>query len=159
MNPDLLKLYLGKTDELETAVKGLSPELLSFIPFEGAWSIRQHVVHVAETDINQFIRFRSIVGSPGTQVYVIDEEAWARNIDYETENMEHYLKVFRLLRTITADFVSRTAQETLDKGFYLYRREGESREIGAEKALELYVQHVDDHLEMIRRNIRLWNKK
>ena len=47
----LLKDFLNGPRELEKEVEGIEKDLADYRPFEGAWTIREHVVHVTDSDI------------------------------------------------------------------------------------------------------------
>ena len=88
----LLTDFLNGPKELEKEVEGIERDLADYRPFEGAWTIREHVVHVTDSEINNFVRWKSIFGQPRSNAYVIDEEAWVKNMRYATASMDKYLK-------------------------------------------------------------------
>jgi len=151
----LLTDFLNGPKELEREVEGIGNDLADFRPFEGAWTIREHVVHVTDSEINNFIRWKSIFGQPRSNAYVIDEEAWVKNMRYTAASMDKYLKVLRLLREITYDYLIEVDEKEWNDAYFVHTTMGM---VTLEKAITVYTNHIPFHLDHIRRNKKLWLK-
>ena len=147
---ELLELYAQGPSVLEARLDGVAPERLDFRPgYQDAWTITEHVVHLADSEANNFIRMKSIIAQPRSATFVIDEDAWTRNLMRKREDLGKYLRLFRLLREIVVDLVTDELESNQD--FYLRTYKGETRQIGMRDGLAIYAKHVGFHLEYIDR--------
>ena len=132
----------------------LSEELLDYYPdIENAWSIREHIVHIVDSEINNFIRIKSAIAQPDSNCYVINEEQWVKNLRGKKENIEKYVSVFVLLREILHEFINDIPGEDWDSRYYIRNNNGEKDRITIEKGIEIYKNHVFSHINFIDRNI------
>jgi hypothetical protein len=132
---------------LEARIRPLDKATLNRRPaYEDAWTIKEHVIHLADCDTNGFIRIKSIIAQPGTECYVMDEDLWTRNLRRTDEDVEKYLKLFSLIRSIVAELVE---GEAANPGFFTRTYKGEVRKIDIPGCLEIYVKHLKFHLEYI----------
>jgi len=152
----LLKDFLNGPKELEREVEAIEKDLADFRPFEGAWTIREHVVHVTDSEINNFIRWKSIFGQPRSNAYVIDEEAWVKNMRYTTASVDKYLKVLKLLREITYDYLIEVDEKEWNNEYFLHAASGM---VTLEKCITTYTNHIPFHIEHIRRNKKLFAER
>ena len=147
---DLLIRYQKGPDILEARLAGVAPELLDLRPtYPGAWTIREHVIHMVDSECNNFIRLKSIIAQPGSVGFVMDEEAWTRNLAHKREDVAKYTRLFRLLREIVVDLVADELEH--NQGFFLRTYQGKTDKITLRQGLEIYARHVDLHMEFIDR--------
>ncbi len=147
---ELLKAYASGPDRLERSLEGVSPAILvRRPPYDGAWTIKEHVIHLADSEVNNFVRLKSIVAQPRSECYVMQEDDWTRNIARKDEDLGKYLRLFRLVREIAADFAA--GEIDSNQEWFVRTYKGETRRIGMREDLELYARHVDFHLEYIER--------
>jgi hypothetical protein len=152
----LLEKFRKGPEELERAVKGITKELADYRPFPEAWSIRELVVHVTDSEINNFIRWKSIIAQPRSNAFVIDEDAWVRNMEYTTASIEKYLMVFRLLREISYEYLIEVDQKEWNNEYFLHPTLGM---VTLEKCISMYANHIPSHIEHIERNKKLWAER
>lgn len=152
----VLQRYCDVMRDLSEKVSSLQGGVLFFKPTDDAWSISQHVVHVGETDINNYIRWRSVIGSPRSQVYTIDEDAWVKRLDYESEDINKYLAVAVMLRDMTASYLSKIAESEWTNEYFIRVYKGESQQFTIERCITMFTLHVEKHGEFIDRNISLY---
>ena len=67
----------------------------------GCWSIREHVVHITDSEVNSYVRCRRFIAEPGQPLMAYDENIWASALDYSSRNTDDALELFRLLRSQT----------------------------------------------------------
>jgi len=152
----LLTVFLNGPKELEKEVEGIEKDLADYRPFEGAWTIREHVVHVTDSDINNFVRWKSIFAQPRSNAYVIDEEAWVKNMRYTTASMDKYLKVLKVLREITYDYLIEVDEKEWNNEYFVHAISGM---VTLEKCISVYANHIPFHLEHMRRNKKLFAER
>jgi len=150
---ELLDLYVQGPSVLEARVVGLPANVLEFRPhYPDAWTIREHVIHLADSETNNFIRLKSIIAQPGSVGFVIDEKTWTSNIVHKREDVWKYLRLFRLVREIVGELVS--DEIGANQSFFLRTYMGETCQITMREGLEVYARHVGFHLEYIDRILR-----
>ena len=76
----------------------------------GCWSIHEHVVHIADSEANSYIRCRRFIAEPGESLAGYDENQWATALDYHKQDTEGALELFRLLR-LKSDTLIKTLSE------------------------------------------------
>jgi catechol 2,3-dioxygenase-like lactoylglutathione lyase family enzyme len=148
----LLATFFGGVERIENAVRGISQKGLDFKSDRvDSWSIRQHLIHLVESDINNFIRIRSCIAQPSSNVYVIQEEEWVRNLGDRNESVDDYLATFRLLRKLLAAFLKDVPDEDFERRYFIRDYKGETSKIVLYDAVKNYCDHVDFHMEYIER--------
>jgi hypothetical protein len=145
---ELLRKFAGGPDELESRVAALGTGILNRRPaYEDAWTIKEHVIHLADSEANNFIRMKSILAQPGSNGFVIDEDAWVRNLRRADEDLGKYLRLFRLLREIETELFRAEIDKNQD--YFMRTYKGETKRISVRQGLEIYAAHVDFHLPYI----------
>jgi hypothetical protein len=150
----LLDNYIDGVALLAEKVKGLSDDLLNFRPdIEDAWTIKELVIHIVDSELNGFIRCKSIIAQPFSTCYVMDEELWTKNIRRKNEDVKKYLAVFKLVREMMYDLLIDEDEANWDKDYFIRPYKDETKQITIIKLLELYTNHVVNHIKLIDRNI------
>jgi len=152
---ELLKRYSAAPAALEAGLRGLSRGALSFRPFPDAWTVHEQVAHMADAEINASVRLRKILAESGVGVDVYDQEKWQAGLDYHGQDLDRSARLFRLLREISADLLSRAREAQWEGNWVMHPERGKLTLRGW---LELYVEHSDTHLGYIERNLRLWKE-
>ncbi|OGB99107.1 hypothetical protein A2V82_00160 [candidate division KSB1 bacterium RBG_16_48_16] len=79
---------------------------------------------------------------------------WSVILDYTKVDLRESLEVIRLMRRVNVNLLSRLAPERFNKkGFHSVRGE-----LSLEELVSFYVQHVNDHLKQIKRNLSLMER-
>ena len=147
---DLLKKYLSGVEVLNARIKGLSEKDLNYRPDRpDAWTIKEHVIHLVDSEVNGFIRCKSIIAQPNTECYVMDEDLWTANLRRKDEDEGKYLKLFDCIRHIVHDLVKDEPEENWTGDYFIRTYKGERKQITLEKCIELYCNHLEFHLEYI----------
>ena len=152
---ELLERYSAASGALEARLRGLTPEQLTFRPFPDAWTVHEQVAHLADAEINASVRLRKILAESGVGVDVYDQEKWQAGLDYHGQNLDKAVRLFRLLREISTDLLSRAREAQWEGNWVMHPERGKLTLRGW---LELYVEHSDTHLGYIERNLRLWKE-
>lgn len=152
----LLERFQSGPRELEAAVRGVTAEAADYRPFEGAWTIREHVVHVTDSEVSNFIRWKSVIAQPRSMAFIIDEEGWVRNMRYDTASIEKYLALFSLLREISYDYLIHVDEKEWNDGYIVHPTVGT---MTLERCITIYTNHIPSHIEYIERNKRAWSER
>lgn len=86
------------------AVAGVGAALISRPGPEG-WSIRDVVVHLADTELVRGLRMRRLIVEDEPIIEAIDEKLWKRRLHYLWRSPEASLATFELLRFTNAEIL------------------------------------------------------
>jgi hypothetical protein len=156
---ELLSKYSSDYSKLKGIVNNLDKEILDFVPdLEDAWSIREHIAHLVDTEIRAFIRYRNSIVNRGIELNLGggDVNASNRLLKYSSQNMEDSLEVIRLLRKITVEHVSGMSHDEMEKYHIKHPDLGETN---LKMILSIYTQHFDMHIDYLQRNVKLFNER
>jgi uncharacterized damage-inducible protein DinB len=142
---DLIHSYAEGPRLLEAAVAGLSQDELRFSPGPEHWSIHENVVHVADTDIVGAVRMRYVIAQPGSTLVSMDQNKWARVLDYGSLSMHEALALLRAIRATTVEILRRAPADS-------WEQVGINTEAGPQ-TLEWLVEHFADHVHYHLRTI------
>ncbi len=142
---ELLRAYAEGPELLEAAIRGISPDEMTFSPGAGHWSIHENVVHVADCDLVAAVRIRFVLAQPGAPLTGFDQGRWAAALDYKAWPVPSALTLFRAVREPTADMLRRAPMEA-------WAHAGMHSESGPQ-TLEYLVDHFADHVHYHLRTI------
>jgi len=146
----LIKAYEDGARRIKELFERIPEDALDYRPRgTDRWTIRQHLIHLVDSDVNHFIRIKSCVAQPHSNVYVIDELDWVRNLGDRKEEAASYIELFRLLRKIMSRFLSALPAEDFDSRYFMREYQGERRRVTLAEAVKMYRDHVDFHIEYI----------
>ena len=156
---DLIAKYENDWAKLKEMTDALSLEVIDFVPdIKDAWSIREHIAHVMDAEIRAFIRYRNAVADPGVALSLGGGDVDISNtlLNYSSQDVGDSLEIIRLLRNITLKHVSpMTDGEMMRYGI----QHPDFGRINLKMILSIYTQHVDKHIEYIKRNLSLFEKR
>ncbi len=156
---ELLNEYLNGYNLLENKINKLTSEILIYKPdIKDAWSIKEHIIHIADSEINNFIRWKSILAQPFSKCFVIEESAWTKKLDYEREDLKKYLLIFKLLRELTYEYLKNVDDEEWEKDYFIHEYKNQINKITLKRSMKIYTTHIYDHLKYIDRNINEYKK-
>ncbi|MGH2452821.1 MAG: DinB family protein [bacterium] len=142
---ELIHAYAEGPRLLESTVAEISEDERRFKPGPEHWSIHENVVHVADCDLVFAERIRRVLAEPGAPLIAIDENQWARVLDYPAQSFEGSLALLRALRTTTADMLRQAPVEA-------WAQTGMHSEKGPQ-TLEWIVGYAADHVHYHLRTI------
>ncbi len=93
-----LEVQRTTADKIARVIRPLSGQQLRKPPTPGQWSIAEIIAHLAEAELVHGYRVRMILGSNGTSIQAFDQNVWARNSKYASQDPRDSLKLFRILR-------------------------------------------------------------
>jgi hypothetical protein len=157
---ELLNEYKSGVELVENKIKGLSKEALNYRPVrKDGWTIKEHIIHMVDSETNGFIRIKSIIAQPGSETYVMDEDRWTANIRRKNEDMNKYLELFGSIRSIVYDLLADEPEENWIRDFFIRDYSGEQKKITILQAVQLYVNHAKGHMEYIDTNLEEFRGK
>jgi len=143
---DPLKVQSATANKLARLLKGKSPAKLRKRPAPEKWSVSEIVAHLADGEIIQSWRMRSILGAPGTPVQAYDQDAWAVSGHYDKRDPRKCLEQFRILREANLALLKTLSPEQW-KQSGLHSERGEE---SIERIVTLVAGHDLNHLEQIQ---------
>ncbi len=141
--------YENATREFLNTVQELSDADLD-VSNSGAWTARQVIHHVADSEAQSYARLRRLIAEPGTQIQGYDEGGWGENetLGYKYLPIEPSLEVFKAVRASSLEIIKRLSEPQLNNsGIHT-----ESGEYTIKTWLETYINHPLEHAVQIRSN-------
>jgi hypothetical protein len=145
---DVITRYERGGSDLRAAVAGLTQAQLLMRPVAGTWSIQQIVIHLMDSDLIGADRMKRIIAeeSPPTLVGY-NESLFADHLSYDLQPVEDAVTVFDLNRRLFA----RVLRKLPPAAFERTGMHTETGRVTLGWMLPHYVEHLDHHLDFIRR--------
>ncbi len=141
--------YENATREFLNTVQELSDSDLD-VSNSGAWTARQVIHHVADSEAQSYARLRRLIAEPGTQIQGYDEGGWGENetLGYKVLPIENSIDVFKAVRYSSLAIIKRLSVTQLENsGIHT-----ESGQYTIKTWLETYINHPLEHAAQIRSN-------
>jgi hypothetical protein len=135
---------------LRKTVSGIPASDLDTPYREGGWTARQIVHHIADSQMNAFIRFKFALTADKPALSGFDQEAWAARADCTTPDPAYSLDIIEGLHSRFAVLLSSMTEADFKRTF-LHSERGE---ISLDYNLQLYAWHASHHaaqLEELRK--------
>ncbi len=133
---------------ITAAVAGVAEQVLDYQPSPEKWSIRQIVAHLADVEIIYGYRMRQMLADEKPQIAPIDQDNWARNLNYRTAPVSGSLEQYTALRRANLRLLRRIEVQDLARGAFHPER---GRIVTLEELLGMMVGHDPNHLQQIER--------
>jgi hypothetical protein len=133
-----------------SVLDGATPAELDARPFEGEWTVREIVHHLADGELSSAVRIRRLVAEERPEIAGYDEGLYARRLYYDVRPIDASLEVVRAAREASATILDRLTDEE-------WARAGTHSEMGAygvETWLRVYAEHPYEHAEQAREVLR-----
>ena len=140
--------YARGAELIERAVQGLSEEELRYVPAPGAWSAKEIVIHMADSETVVVDRMKRVIAEERPPLRTMYQELWTRRLRYAELDHRPYLPLFKLLRETMAGVL-----RTLDEADF--ERVGVHDELGditLQGLIVRYAEHAENHAAQIERN-------
>ena len=149
-----LDTYRNAAQVLEAALGEFPRDMWRFRDEHGCWSIHEHLVHIADSEANSYIRCRRFIAEPGQELMAYDENQWASALDYHSMDTDGALELFRTLRRRTWELIRDLPESVWSNTCY----HPENGDMTLEDWLDVYERHVAEHVEYMRQNYAEWLK-
>ncbi len=143
---ELIERYEQGPARVRAALAGITQGELDRRPSPDAWTPREIVHHLADSETNSYLRVRKLLAEPHAVVHGYDETEWARRLHYERP-IEPSLAVLEAVRAATAPLLRLLGDTDWD-------RTGWHTETGVYTMrdwLATYATHAHDHASQIER--------
>jgi hypothetical protein len=143
---DLIRQYRDGYRAVTAALTSLTDAELDKRPAAGAWTAREVVHHLADSETTSYLRLRKLLAEDSPTVEAYDEAHYARVLHYDRP-IEPSLQVLRAVRQSTADLLDVLEPHEWERGG-VHSASGPYR---VETWLRIYAAHAHDHADQIRR--------
>jgi len=150
----LLQQYLAVVPAMQEFLLALNTAQLDFRPnLDGAWTIREHAVHMAEAEYAAAMRIRKALTEPAGSrpVDVYDENAWCA-AGYAHARLEHVFMVMQGVRELTAVLLQQAMAQNWKTLVIDHPIRGTLSLIDI---LTIYIGHWSSHRSYMERNLGL----
>ncbi len=141
----LIQVIEDMPQRLVEAVAGLSEEDLGQTYREGGWTIRQVVHHLADANVNAYVRFKLAATEDNPPVKPFEEAEWAELEDGAHEDVSVSLALVSALNRRWATFLRSLDTEAFSRT-YNHPVDGKT---SLDKALAFYTWHGRHHIAQI----------
>ena len=147
-NHALIDQYAAGPAEVRDALSGITAEELDRRPAPEAWTAREVVHHLADSETNSYVRLRRMLVTDGTDIQRYDEAAWAAEprLGYDGP-IDLPLAVLDAVRASSTVLL----RQLPDADFARRGHHPEHEEYSVQIWLEIYAGHAHIHAEQIRR--------
>jgi hypothetical protein len=141
-----LERFTTGAADVESALAGATDEELDRRPPSGAWTAREIVHHLADSESMAYIRLRRLIAEDEPVIQGYDEPEWARRLHYDRP-IEPSVAVVRAVRAASLQLLGSLSEAE-------WSRSGTHSESGAYSVdawLSIYAEHSHEHADQIRR--------
>lgn len=150
----LLEQYKSGYNILQNALREFPFEMWDFKPSVEKWSIKEIIVHITDSEINGYVRFRKIIAESGSTITPYNQNSWTDNLYYSSGSMDTNLEIFRLLRVVTYTLLTAIPEEKWDNHII----HPERGKVTLKENLKIYAEHVPVHINQMKRVFEDWKK-
>jgi hypothetical protein len=149
----LIESYGQGYTVLIEALKEFPKEMWQWKPAPNKWSVHEIIVHIADSEVNSYVRGRRFIAEPGSGVYGYDENKWADKLNYHNQSTEDALELFKWLRKMSYDVIKAVDENTWETATVVHSDNGVMK---FEEWLKIYEEHVPVHIRQMKRNLEAW---
>lgn len=151
----LIENYGKAYEQVVEALKDFPEEMWAYKPSEEKWSIHEILIHLADSEVNSYARCRMMLAEPGSQVIAYNQDAWAKQLNYQNQNTKDALELFKWLRKMNYDLIKDTPDDKWDN-FVMHSETGK---FTLSSWLGIYEPHIPGHIEQMRKVFEEWKIK
>ena len=144
--------YGGAYETLVAGLEKFPSAMWDFRDEHGCWSIQEHIVHIADSEANSYIRCRRFIAEPGQPLMAYAENRWASALRYPDLSAANALELFRLLRRQTYELILTLPESAWANVCY----HPENGDMTLDDWLLVYEAHIPEHLGFMQENYDAW---
>ena len=142
-------------DLLTKALSQTPREAWEFKASPTEWSVHEIIVHMGDSESMAALRVRKLIVEPGTMLMGYEEAKWAGALDYQKQNVEDSLEIIKLARKSTYPLLKSLPDEVFT---HSVKHQEYSEPYTFERWLTIYANHIQDHIEQIKKSVEVWQK-
>jgi hypothetical protein len=148
----ILENYKSGYNDLQNALREFPFEMWDFKPAQDKWSIKEIIVHITDSEINGYIRFRKAIAEKGTEITAYDQDAWAEQLHYSSRSIDTNLELFRLLRVLNYSLLISIPDDKWINSI----KHPEIGNVNVHELLKIYADHVPVHIKQMKKIYEEW---
>jgi hypothetical protein len=145
----LIENYAAGYRQLKEHIDSLPDDVVHFKPKPDAWSVCEIMVHLADSEVNAYIRGKKIIAESGSTLMEYDQIRWADTLFYQEMDHHEALELFGMLRRSMVAVLKKLDEEV----WHHYAVHPDSGKITLLDWIQLYIDHVDNHIHQMNRNL------
>jgi len=120
----------------------------------GKWTVRQLLVHLTDCEFVYLWRLCRALAEPGSRIEGFDQDAWARELSYESRPLPICRELFQAARNQLIYLLEAHEDGALERQFH----HSEAGVMTLRKGISGFAHHTEHHLEQIAaaREDRIW---
>ena len=134
--------------EIARAVAGLHEKGLRYKPNSEEWCILEILGHLADMEIVYAYRIRQMIADENPIIAPVDQNAWARNLDYLRTPAPELVAAYGLNRHRTVELLRKLQPQQFENGAMHPEL---NRKVTVAEMLEKVSGHGANHLQQIER--------
>lgn len=92
----------GKAPELLLqSLQEIPREIWQWQPPHNKWTIHQNIMHLVDSEVHAYVRFRTAIAEPGGGVHAFNQDRWTAHLAYHAQFIDDALALYSLLRKTT----------------------------------------------------------
>jgi len=149
-----VEAYGNAHAELSDVLKQFPKESWNYKPSPDKWSIKEILVHLADSETNAYVRCRKVMSEPGVTLMVWDQDQWAKSLNYPNQNPEEILELLKWLRRTTYNLL-KSAPDSVWNNKVIHPEHGDYT---LDKWLDIYSTHIQSHTNQMKKVYEQWEK-
>lgn len=152
MTEDELRQHLDAAEkspkQIAAAVSGLPEKTLRYKPAPDKWCILEILGHLVDMEVMYAYRMRQMLADKKPVIAPIDQNDWAKNLNYMEESPAELVALYGLNRYHNLQLLRRMRPGDLEKSAYHPERQ---RDVTVAEYIGMMGGHGANHLEQIER--------
>jgi uncharacterized damage-inducible protein DinB len=151
---NLIEQYKQGYSKLIAELEGLTDEQFLFKPSEKSWSIREIIIHISDAELVHIHRMKAVLSENNPVLTAFDQDLWTSRLHSQQIDHHLYLHLFKSMRESFLPILLQLTEQD-------YLRIGTHNQAGPLTFKEIFehsIEHVDTHLEQIRRVKKYFEK-
>ena len=149
----MIEEYGRGFDLLTAALAEVPREAWEFRSALNEWSVHEILVHMADSELMGVIRLHKLIAEPGTTLMTYEENKWAEALNYQNQDVDDALQIFKLLRRRTYRLIKNLPDQVFTHSV-MHPEWDEPYTI--EKWIVVYARHPPEHVEQLERTYQAW---
>jgi len=149
---ELLQAYKNGPSALHRTMESFPSEMWAFKPAANSWSIHEIVVHLADTEVQSHVRFRTVISEPSTTLPYYDEYRWSQALEYSGQGIPMSLQIISLMRECNHSLLS-AIHHSLWLNLCIHAVRGPET---LETLVRGYTSHISQHIGQMKRCHDAW---
>ena len=141
-----IEVLASSPRQLARLIQGVTKKKLAKRPAPDKWSVTEILAHLADTELVQGFRLRSILGASGCAIQGFDQDEWARYSDYAKHDPALSIEAYRVTRERTVRLLKSLPRDAWDR----YGMHSERGKETVTRVTEMMAGHDLNHLKAIR---------